>query len=252
METKNPIQVADRLFQTIELLSANGPTGLMDISAMLDLNKSTAHRILNSLIYMGYVKQDEVTLKYSLTFKIWEIANQALSQLDIIDLARPYLKRLVSSTGETVHLVQQNGNYAAYIDKVEAYQNPVRLVSKIGQSIPLYCSGVGKALLAEMPDVSIEKIWNGSEIKAYTPHTILDFHDFMEEIAKIRSRGYALDNEENELGVRCIATALKNYQGKPSYAISISAPVNKMTTERIDELAQEIVEIKTVLSKEWI
>lgn len=252
MENKNPIQVADRLFQSIELLSTNGPTGLMEISAQLGLNKSTAHRVLNSLIYMGYVKQDETTSKYSLTFKIWEIANQALGQLDIIDLARPYLKKLVASTGETVHLVQLNGIAAAYIDKVEAYQNPVRLVSKIGQSIPLYCSGVGKALLAEMPDATIEKIWKQSEIMSYTPNTILDFDRFMDEISDIRTRGYALDNEENELGVRCIATALKNYQGKPSYAISISAPVSKMTEERIEKLATDIFQIKEELSKEWI
>lgn len=252
METKNPIQVADRLFQTIEVLSANGPTGLMDLSSTLNLNKSTVHRVLNSLIYMGYVKQDETNSKYSLTFKIWEIANQALSQLDIIDLARPYLKKLVASTGETVHLVQLNGNFAAYIDKVEAYQNPVRLVSKIGQSIPLYCSGVGKALLAEMPDTSIKRIWTASDIKAYTPHTILSLSDFMTEIKKIRTRGYALDNEENEIGVRCIATALKSCQGTPAYAISISAPITKMTDDRIKELAHEILHIKEDLSRELI
>ena len=252
MENKNPIQVADRLFQTIELLSNNGSLGLTEISICLELNKSTAHRILNSLIYMGYVKQEASSAKYSLTFKIWEIANQALGQLDIIDSVRPHLKRLVAQTEETVHLVQLNGTSATYIDKVEAYQNPVRLVSKIGHSIPLYCSGVGKSLLAEMSDNTIETIWKQSNIKAYTPNTITSFVPFMKEIETIRKWGYALDNEENEIGVRCIATALTNYQKKPAYAISISAPTTKMTDTRIQELASEIFQIKKALEKEWI
>lgn len=250
MEEKNPIQVAGRLFQTVELLAANGPTGLMELSSSLELNKSTVHRVLNSLIYMGYVKQDRDTLKYKLTLKIWKIANQAMGQTDIIDVARPYLKQLAAATGETVHLVQIDGEDAVYIDKVEAYQNSVRLVSQVGKNIPLYCSGVGKALLAEMDDMEIKKIWDNSDKKAYTPNTITEFKAFMKEITRIREKGYAMDNEENELGVRCIAAALKQEGGIPVYAFSISAPVTKMQSERVEELWGEILRVKEQLSKE--
>ena len=154
MEEKNPIQVSERIFHTIECLARTGPIGLLELSKELNLNKSTVHRILNSLICMEYAKQDAETLKYSLTFKFCGIANQILAQNNIIDLIRPYIKELAEQTNETVHLVQLDGLNAVYIDKVEASHNSVRLVSMVGKSIPLYCSGVGKALLADMKAVS--------------------------------------------------------------------------------------------------
>lgn len=236
MESKNPIQVSERIFSTIECLAASGPTGLQELSSELGLNKSTVHRILNSLICMDYVRQDTDTLKYSLTFKFCRISNQILSQNNMIDLARPYIKELAEQSGETVHLVQIDGIHAVYIDKVEASRNSVRLVSQVGKSIPLYCSGVGKAMLAEMTDEKIRSVWEQSEIKKLTEYTVTDFEEFRSLIADIRKNGYALDNEENELGVRCIAVSLKSFNGKPSYAISVSAPKDRMTDDRINEL----------------
>lgn len=251
MENKNPIQVADRLFQTLEALAESGPTGLMELSSKLSLNKSTVHRILNSLIYMGYVKQNPETTKYSLTFKIWELANQLLTQNDIVDIARPHLKELVSKCGETVHLVQVDGRKAVYIDKVESYTNSVRLVSKVGKSIPLYCSGVGKALLAEMDPDDAREIWDNSDIQELTPHTITDFSEMQKHLKQVHTQGYAIDDEENELGVRCIAACIKDYKGKPKYAFSISAPVNRMSDERIAELARDVLDTQKKLEAEW-
>lgn len=248
---KNPIQVADRLFQTMEVLASSGPIGLMELAGTLDLNKSTVHRILNSLIYMGYVKQNPETSKYSLSFKIWDLANQLLTQTDIVDIARPHLKELVAKCGETVHLVQIDGLKAVYIDKVESYTNSVRLVSKVGKSIPLYCSGVGKALLAEMNLDTAKDIWDRSDIKELTEHTITDFDALKERLAQVREQGYALDDEENELGVRCIAACIKDYKGKPKYAFSISAPVNRMSDERIAELAKDVLATQKKLEAEW-
>ena len=159
MSEKNPIQVSDRIFRTIELLARSGPSGLLDISNELELNKSTVHRILNSLICMDYVKQDPDTSKYSLTFKICSLSNQVLSHNSLIDIARPYIQDLAEQTGETVHLVQMEGVNAVYIDKVEAPHNSVRMVSMVGKTIPLYCSGVGKAILADMDNDQIRQIW---------------------------------------------------------------------------------------------
>lgn len=248
---KNPIQVADRLFQALELLARSGPAGLMELSSALSLNKSTAHRVLNSLIYMGYVKQNQDTSKYSLTFKIWDLANQLLMQNDIVEIARPHLKELVSKCEETVHLVQADGTKAVYIDKVESYSNSVRMVSKVGKSIPLYCSGVGKALLAEMEPDMVKEIWDKSEIKPLTAHTITDFETLQERLQQVRASGYALDDEENELGVRCIAACIKDYKGKPKYAFSISAPLTRMSDERIAQLAKAVLDTQKKLEAEW-
>ncbi len=251
MEEKNPIQVADRIFSVLEALSDKGPMSLGNLSTDLCLNKSTVHRILNSLICMNYVKQDENTGKYSLTFKVCDIANRLLTKIDIVNIARPFLKRLVEQIGETVHLVQIDGIKAVYIDKVESYSNSVRMVSMVGKSVPLYCSAVGKSLLAEMDDMKIKEIWEESEIKALTPHTIVDFDRFSEEIRVIRERGYALDNEENEEGVRCIAVCLKDYKGLPKYAFSISAPISRMDDERLKTLSPYVLDTQQKLLNEW-
>lgn len=250
MEVKNPIQVSERIFHVIEYLAQSGPTGLQELSLELELNKSTVHRILNSLICMDYVRQDSETLKYSLSFKFCKISNQILAQNNIIDIARPFIRELAEASGETVHLVQIDGIQAVYIDKVESARNVVRLVSMVGKSIPLYCSGVGKAMLADMPDSKILSVWNQSEIQKITEYTITDFSLFQEAIQDIRQKGYALDNEENEPGVRCIAVSLKSFQGKPSYALSISAPKDRMENSRIEELKEMILNTKEKISQE--
>lgn len=249
MTEKNPIQVSERIFHTIECLAASGPTGLLELSGELALNKTTVHRILNSLICMDYVKQDPETLKYSLTFKFCGIANQILSQNSFIALAHPHIKALAEQTGETVHLVQLEGSHAVYIDKVES-QNNVRLVSMVGKSIPLYCSGVGKALLADMTDERIRAIWENSEIRRFTEHTITDYAALCEAIARIRECGYAYDDEENELGVRCIAVSLKDFYGKPAYAVSISSPIGRLDDDRVKLFQELILETKKNIQEE--
>ncbi len=243
MEEKNPIQVADRLFLTLELLCENAPMGLMEISTALGLNKSTTHRILNSLIYMQYVRQEN-SGKYSPTFKIVELAGKITSKVDIVHIIRPYLRKLMEMTGETVHLVEIDGTNAVYIDKVDSYANSIQMVSRIGRRIPLYCSGVGKALLAHMSDSEIHEIWEQSIIIQMTPHTITDFDSFMKELMEIRACGYAMDNEENEIGVRCVAASLEDLTHKAKYAFSISAPVLRMNSERTQQLAKDVLKIK--------
>lgn len=119
MESKNPIQVADRLFLAMETLSKIGPVSLADLSRELNLNKSTTHRLLSSLIYMGYAKQDSETQKYDLSLKVLALSNCLLERLDILEVVRPYLKSLSQETGETVHFVQLDGSEAVYIYKEE-------------------------------------------------------------------------------------------------------------------------------------
>ena len=244
MEDKNPIQVADRLFGALELLAENGDAGVMEVSAALGLNKSTAHRVLNSLIYMGYARQNEETGRYEPSLKVVDLANQVMKHVDIVQVVRPYLRKLMELTDETVHFVERDGTDAVYIDKVESYRNGIQMVSRIGSQIPLYCSGVGKAIAAELDEHEVEEIWNRSRILPLTPYTITDFEAFRRELSEIRERGYALDNEENENGVRCIAVSLKDYTGRVKYAFSISAPVSRMDNERIRQLAGYVLEIK--------
>lgn len=244
MENKNPIQVTDRLFLVLETLGELGPSTLSTLCQHMDLNKSTIHRLLSSLIHVGYVKQDIESGKYMLSYKILSLSTKLLSRMDLLDRLRPYFKQLSAQTGETVHFVQMEGCDAIYIHKEEAYQNSIRMASKVGSRIPLYCSGVGKAILADLSTDRAKEIWNNSEIKALTPFTIIDEEAFFTELDLVKSQGYSIDHEENELGVRCVAVSLPDYKGRPKYAVSVSGPVSRMDSYRIEEITAIILQMK--------
>ena len=224
--------------------------GIMDLSAELGFHKSTTHRLVTSLQYMGYIRQDEESLKYALSLKFLEIGSKILEQTNMASLIHPSLKKLSEQTGETVHLVRREGTEAVYIDKVESTVSSIRMVSRVGSRIPLYCSGVGKAIMATLPDEEVKKIWNESIIEKKTDKTITDFSQMQEVLEEVRQNGYALDDEENEKGVRCIAACLHGYQKEVKYAFSISGPTSRMTRERVKELAVDVKKVQEELSRE--
>jgi len=243
MEDKNPIQVADRLFGVLEYLATTDAAGLMDVANHMNLNKSTTHRILTSLQYMGYVKQNDEQ-KYELTMKIVEISSKVMGRVDVISVVRPKLRLLMEVSGETVHFVKRDGNDAVYIDKVDSHQNAVQMISHIGSRIPLFCSGVGKAMAATFTSDDVRNLWKNSNIVKLTPHTIVDYIDFEDDLSLIRKRGYAVDDEENELGVRCIATDISAHGKEAEFAISISAPVSRMSDDRIAKLSEYMLKTR--------
>lgn len=249
-EAKNPVQSAERIFQVVEMLAENGEMGLMEISAALGLHKSTVHRLLMSLIYMGYAKQVEATQKYMLSYKFVSLAGRILDRTDILQVARPYMERLSDLSGETVHLVQREGNNILYIYKIEAKVGTIRMVSHVGMVHPMYCSGVGKAIMATLPECEVRKIWEESVIEKKTEHTIVDIEKLLGTLETVRKNGYALDDEENEQGVRCIAACLRGYQKDVRYAFSISGPTSRMTRERVKELAVDVRRVQEELSRE--
>jgi DNA-binding IclR family transcriptional regulator len=247
MAEKNPIQVADKIFRAVEVLSEKGPLGVIELSEALELNKTTVYRILSSLEYMGYCVQDPQSMKYRLSGKWLQISGRLLEQTDIIDVVKPYLKDLSAKTGETVHLVQREGADAIYIDKQESPTNLMRLASRIGKKIPLYRSGVGKALLADLPDAEIEKIWEKSSVEKLTEKTIVDKDTLFSRLQEIRKTGYALDDEENERGVICVAISLLSTDSVPRYAISVSAPAGRMDADTIKKTAALLLNVKKTI-----
>ncbi len=295
-EMKNPVQSAARIFQVMEMLADQGEMGLMELSTALGLHKSTVHRLLMSLIYMGYARQDESSQKYMLSYKLVNMASRILDRMDILQIAKPYLEQLSDLSKETVHLVRREGNNILYIYKIEAKIGTIRMVSHVGmvhpmycsgvgkammavlpesevqkiwnESViekrtdhtitdyeklrevhPMYCSGVGKAMMAVLPESEVQKIWNESVIEKRTDHTITDYEKLREALEEVRKNGYALDDEENEEGVRCIAASLRGCQKEVLYAFSISGPASRMTKARIEELAVDVCRVQGELSK---
>lgn len=248
MENKNPIQVSEKLFNLLELLIDKGECGLIEISKELNINKASVHRLLQSLIQLGYVSQDENNLKYRPTFKICALSSKILEKNDMATICKPYLKKIADYTNETVHLVKLVDNTAVYIDKVEASKNSIRLISRIGKAIPLYCSGVGKTMMAYMSDDKIIDIFNNSEVISYTTNTITDIATLLKTITLVRKNGYAIDNEEMEKGVRCIAICINDFENKPTYAISISAPKDRMNANTINKYVTFLLSIKNEIN----
>lgn len=233
------VQSLARAFGLLELLSRH-PQGMLlqDISDGCGLHKSTAHRLLSSLIALGYVKKTEgAGVQYRLTLKLAEMAGRVLGGLDVQEAARPVLERLCREAGEAVHLAVRDSNDIVYIQKWDGYAGAFQMSSRIGVRRPLYCTALGKSILSTLSDREIARVWEESDIVAYTEHTVVQLERLYRELDGVREGGFALDNEENEPGVRCIAAPVRDYTGQCKAAFSVSAPTIRMTDARMEELA---------------
>lgn len=244
------VQSVERTLTIVELLSDyNDGLGITDISNGVELHKSTVHRLLGTLIYKGYVIQDADTNKYRLTLKFYEIGNKRVENIGILEASKHYTKALMQATNEVVHLVVRDGIDIVYVDKVEA-NNTIRMVSKIGKRSPMYCTSVGKAMLANMSDLDVSKIWTQSKIVKLTDNTIIDFDELKKALEIIKNDGYAEDDEENEIGVRCIGAPIFNRKGDIEGAISVSGPAVRVTKDKVKEIAEEVKKYARLISNE--
>ena len=243
METVSGLQSADRLFQIMELLSVHGRgLQLNEICKATELPKGTASRMLGALIAHGYVAQDVENRKYRLTMRMFQIGSRVADNSGVLRAAQPHLAELAQRSGETVHLVIKMDNEVLYLYKEDGGAGYVRMASYVGLRNPMYCTGVGKSILAYLPEEQQRTIWNNSKIVAYTENTITCIEDLLRESEKIRSKGYALDMEEHEEGVRCIAAPILDVNQNPIAAISLSAPAMRLDDARIEELVPIVLE----------
>ena len=244
------VQSVDRTLCILELISDyNEGLGITEISEKIELHKSTVHRLLGTLIYKGYVMQDKATNKYRLTTKLFELGNKIIKDMDILHASKEYIEALMKSLNEVVHLVIRDENDIVYIDKVEA-NNTIRMASNIGRRSPLYSTSVGKAMLAYMNEEEVLEIWRNSKIEKFTEKTITEYEVFRKELDKVKLQGFAEDDEENEPGVRCIGAPVFNYRGEVEGAISISGPAIRVTKDKIDEIAKEVIKYAQLISRE--
>lgn len=248
VKEQQKVQSIDRAFEILELLcqSKNG-LSIADISKKTKLHKSTVHRLLVSMAHRNYVKQDSRTSVYYAGTRISEMGNLVMEHIDIVHLAKPAMEKLCDVVEETVHLVMREGNEIVYIQKVENEKNAMRMFSRLGMRRPMYCTAVGKVLLSVCGEDERKKIWKESEIIPFTRNTILKYDDLQKALKKIREEGYSKDDEENEIGVRCIAVAIPNgFEEK--YALSVSAPVTRMTDERIKQWVPLLIQTANSIS----
>jgi IclR family transcriptional regulator, KDG regulon repressor len=244
------VQVLDRALAILDTLAADGPDlSLGEISEKLGLHKSTAHRLVMVLERHNLIERNSVNGRYRLGLKLFELGTRAVSKLDLRERARPFLERLVLETSETVHLCVLDDSEMLYLDKVEPARS-VRMATSVGRRNPPHCTAVGKAIMAYLPDRQVEEIIRKQGMKAMTPHTITSFLELKKELVAVRERGYAIDNEEIEEGVRCVSCVVRNFSGEPLAAISVSAPAFRLTSEKVKDLAQPVLAAAHALSRE--
>jgi DNA-binding IclR family transcriptional regulator len=233
--SRKPIQSVDRALTLLETLAAeNGETSLQTLSRKAGLNTSTAHRLLRALQSHDLVQQNATTRHYRLGLKLLELAWAVRSQLDLRQRARPSLEHLARQSGETANLAIREGSAAVYLDQAASSQ-PIRAFTQVGARVPLYCTGVGKVLLAYMaPDEVLAFL--AQKLVGYTPQTITDPAQLQDEITRTRGQGWALDGEEMEQDVRCIAAPVFDDQGRVVAALSIAGPAQRMGVGRIEDL----------------
>lgn len=234
-------QSVTRAFTILEhLAKADGMKDLAAISKDLNMNKSTVYRFLSSMAEQGYVHQDEESGRYALGAKVTWLASKFLEGVEVRHLAHSVLKELSLKTNETVHLGLLDGFEVVYIDKVDG-NGAIRMASRIGGRMPIHCTALGKAIFASHPEDQWRDYVLEGRLIPRTSQTLTEPELFYEEIYKVRQLGYAIDDCENEDGIRCIAAPIRDYSEKVYAALSVSGWTKTMTHEKIAALAPELV-----------
>jgi DNA-binding IclR family transcriptional regulator len=218
------------------------------VTKLSGLPFSTVHRFLVNLETAGYLNCSAEGLYY-LGVACFEVGQAALGQLDIRRLSLPYLQELNHQTRETIHLTVRHGLFAVYVEKLDSPEQ-LRIHSRIGASVPLYCTAVGKVMLAFTPQEEREKLVRQLELKRLTPNTVGSLQELRTELYRVEKNGYACDLEEHELHIRCIAAPIWDHTGGIHASLSITAPMVRMPVSRLRQLAPLIQHAGLRISRE--
>lgn len=221
MAGEEPRSAADKTLSVLEALADH--SRIAEIVGVTGLPKATVHRILQTLVGGGFARSDGAG-GYTGGPRILSLAGRFLQRLDIAEQVRPVLRDLQERSGWTVHLALRSGDEAVYVAKLEA-PLPYHLASRVGMSLGLHCTSIGKAILATMPDDEVRAIATRTGLPARTEHTITDPGALLAELATVRKRGYAEDHEENEAGVRAVGAVVFDHTGDVLGALSAAALV---------------------------
>lgn len=248
MESKG-VQVLERALDIIELLSLEKDgIGVTEIGVRLSLHKSTVHRLLNALGERGYIEKDTVRSNYRLGLKFVEIGSIWLNQLELKTEAAPYLRKLAETVRQPVHLAILRGSDAVYMEKIDPVSN-LRLYSQIGKRIPVWCSALGKALLFDMGEPELHAFVATLGMEPFTDRTIRSGDALESQIRASAARGWAVDDEEHEPGIRCVAAPVRDYAGKIIAAVSASGDGRILAPERDAEHAALVMDTAGEISR---
>ncbi len=240
------IQSLERALMILKCFEAKEELGVTEISKEVALHKSTTFNLITSLEKLGLLEKTKDEKKYRLGLELFRLGT--LVNASVRTVTRPYLEQLSESYLETVNLVKRNDLDVVYLEKLES-PHSMRIGTKEGQQFPLYCTAVGKAIMATLDDDEVMDILDKTLFKQYTKYTLITKEEVMAQIQLVRHQGYAEDIQEFEEGLTCVAVAIRNHYGKAEYAISVSGPSTRMKKDFRSKISNTLVEVSKEISR---
>lgn len=249
MADKKYYQIAslEKGIRIIELLAEHGEMSVSEVARLMGTNRAGSHRFIATLKDLGYVEKTDGN-KYQSTLKIMNLASKVANRFEIRRVAKPYMERLSMMFKETINLGLFKNQEIVHIDKIDSLE-VLRMDSALGDIAPAYCTGLGKAILAFLPSHELEHYLDTVELAPLAPNTITDRKELMAELERVRQNGYAVDDEELNAGLRCIAAPIFDHNSYPAYAISVSGPAMRLTHRALEEIKGTLLTASTELSK---
>lgn len=248
---ENHVQSIVRAFDILKLLRDNGHgLGVSEISKELEMSVGTIHRLLQTLVLVDAVEQDKDSKQYSLATEMLFYGKSVLDRYDFITRAHPIMGELSKKIGETVFMGILEDYELVYVDHVDSLDHFLRMPPQIGRRQSAHCTAQGKVLLAHLPLEEINTFLQGKSLYQFTENTITDPEELHEELATIRQIGFAMDREETEIGICCVAAPVRKPNGEVVAAISTSGPATRMLRKGLDTvLKEEVVETAHKISR---
>jgi IclR family KDG regulon transcriptional repressor len=247
--TLRPNQSTTKVLSIIEVMAeSNAPLKVKDLSARLSMPGATVIRFLQSLINEGYVIQEKENSRYFLTMKICQLGEQVNSRFNLREAVHPFLVELMEKCEESTCLAVDIDKKTTYIDAVEGPSRVLRTLQRIGKSAPLHSTGVGKNLLLNYSEKDIDKLVSDDYLVRLTENTITSKKRLLAELEKVRSQGFAMDDEECEIGVRCVAAPIYDFHGKVVASISASGPASRLKDERLQTIKNDVINSAKLIS----
>lgn len=241
------LQTADRALEILEMI-AQTPVTQKELLEKTGLNRTTLSRILYTLERRKYIEKNNVDGRYKVGLKVVELGSTTLNTIELKTEAIPYLRELSQNIGRVCHMGILAQGEVVYIEKIEPMTS-IRMFSGIGKRVPVHSTSLGKALLMDKSYSEIEKILGQKGLNAFTKTTITDTKDFFDEMNKVKTVGYAFDNEENEIGIFCAAAPIRDYRGDVIAAISTAGKDNDFIDNPESNILKEVVKTAKAISE---
>ena len=248
-KTGREVQSLARGLDTLVILAeADQPLGVTEIAQILKVDKSSAFRLLHTLVGYGLVVQDNDTRRYRLGLRIVELSRQALDCIELRVVAKPWLRKLQQRTGESAHLAVLSEGHVVYVEQEESNAT-LNVNTEIGRHGPLHCTAIGKALIAHLSPEDVARVLGQAELTRYTPRTMTTLRELIPHLESVRARGYAVDDEEFDSGVRGVGAVIHDFRDEVVASIGVSGPSVRVTLERVPELGEIVVQAAEQVSR---